>query len=210
MMASPGRRSRRRRPPAKFDGKRELQSAQVDSPYGTRKKDGKVALEPVLVNIRESSTATAVARKHLTEEQGRASDRFRAIYEALEGQLGQAMDLTRPTVDTSGPVDGVAERVVAAGDEMNKICGMLGFTGHAVVRRFAGEGWGVKRIAAHLSGHPQPTKATIKKYSTILRLNLDTLALHFGYIANPRDKSRLKRWNLYGGAGVRPGKTGHR
>lgn len=159
----------------------------IDNPYFSpdhrESRDNPRTIEAE-INIRESSIATMLARKHIDEVQALAGNRYRSIYEAA-GQSGtRALDWTVERVDGGRVTDGLTARRMDALTEYGRLQRVVGQLGGSVLDRVCGERMSLSEVVvltrgADLSRSQRQEEAEF--LGKLLRRNLDILADWWGY-----------------------------
>ena len=150
-----------------YEGKMEIRPATCESVYN------KGEFESVVKNIHEGPIAYMHSHGHIDDAQRMAGEWFRATYERT--RMGSmAVDPSHEPVDTSGRVDPIPDRAIAAIEELTKVRSELGRTGYSVVELVCGQGWHLADVASMVGRNK-------RQLGFILRSGLDDLAEMRGY-----------------------------
>ncbi|GLS35373.1 hypothetical protein GCM10010869_09610 [Mesorhizobium tianshanense] len=127
---------------------------------------------PAAVNVRESAVVMLASRGTLDAAQIKAAERFRALWEVLDGKGASGIDPARIVVDGGKMPDGISQRQINAGQELRKCRALLGLRGYQLVALVCGQGHALHEIAA--------SKRERLTAADMLRWCLDDLAAAWG------------------------------
>ena len=116
---------------------------------------------------------------------------------AKDAAGNQALDPSRPVVDTSGRSSAIPDSVLEAGFAMADCARLLGMTEFAVVTLIAGDGLRVKDAAFRLTGRGDPPAVTAT--GKTLKSGLQKLAVYWGLAGGSAAQQQLSEWLSFTG-----------
>lgn len=156
-------------------GKTELVTQDIDNPMFSRDhvedEMGNYARIKASVNLRESSLVAMYHRGLIDKAQEKAGEKFRGLWECVNGKGSGAMDYSREPVDCSGGASTASDRPIDAGKELEVTKTLLGRRNFNLVGMVCGEGFQISELY-------QDKRARLSAMDA-LRGCLDDLAEHW-------------------------------
>lgn len=164
------------KPAEGFEGRRELQSAEVAAPY----QPGRT--ERVQRNVRHDPLEHLMARRMISNAQKAAGDRYRELLDLATGSPIRAIDYERIRVDGSAPGEPITERQRRAVIELGRADLALGIQDASIVRAVIGVGESIEVVAERWAAdYDRATGKAVREYvGQRFRDALSTLARAFG------------------------------
>lgn len=128
----------------------EIEVVEIDNPLWTQAHDGDKTnprKTQAIRNVKESAISIMASRGLLSQDQVRAADKFRSLYETVGGSGAGSFDYSREPVDGGGGRDPISDRQMVAGLELKRCEGHVGKPIYRALVKVAGEGCLINEVA---------------------------------------------------------------